>query len=130
MEIIKDWPYKWFGVWSEYGEGFENYPSIKEFMNPAIVGEYLLKDLDYYLSNCQIVATTSGSVFPDPKDGKVIKESISYRTDGEWLWIDSLPYYIKKYEVAIPEKFLRNITKNKYIPTKWEGNFDDLDWPF
>lgn len=129
MRLIESWSNRWFGLWREQGFGFENCPSINEFIEPGLVEGYRLNELFCYLDNSETVATTSGDSFCDPFSGEIIKESISYKTDGKWLWLDSLPYYIEKYKVAIPLSFLKNIDNNGYLPTKWSGDLQSLDWP-
>jgi hypothetical protein len=129
MGLLESWPNKWFGVWKEQGAGFENCPSLKDFINVELVKEYNFSELFWYLEDSQTVATTSGDSFPDPFTGELIKESISYKTDGRWLWLDSLPYYIEKYKVAIPIEFFNDIMSNKCLPVKWSGDIQSLDWP-
>lgn len=129
MGIIENWSYRWFGLWREQGVGFEKCPSIKDFIDPDLVKGYPLFELYSYLGNCQKVAATSGFSLPDPFTGEVIKESVCYVTDGEWLWLDSLPYYIEKYQVAIPADFLRNIDSNNYKPIELSIEVEHLDWP-
>lgn len=129
MKLLESWPNKWFEVWKEQGIGFETCPSLKDFINIKLVEEYNCVELFSYLENSQTVATTSGDSFTDPFTGELIRESISYKTDGIWLWLDSLPYYIEKYKVAIPIEFLKNIMDNKFLPVKWSGDIQSLDWP-
>lgn len=129
MNLVENWQHKWFGMWHEQGEGCENYPSINEFIRPEIVAKYRFKELTNYLENSQMVSVTSGDYSPDPYTGRIIKESISFVTDGEWLWLDNLPYFIQKYNVAIPVSFLKRIESNNYKPVKWSGDFDSLEWP-
>lgn len=129
MKVIQSWPNKWFGLWKEQGVGYEKCPSLNSFIYPDLVKEYSLTKLFYYLEHSQTIATTSGSSFADVITGQTIKESISYKTDGIWLWLDSLPHYVKEHNVAIPISFLHNIEVNKYSPVSWSGELQSLDWP-
>ena len=127
-KLIQNWPHKWFGMWKEHGEGYENCPSIREFVDADLVSTYSFTDLENYLLNSQELAATSS--YPDAFTGEVMFGSVTYITDGVWLWFDSLPYYIKKYNVAIPNSFLEHIKSNNYIPVEeWTGDFQSLDFP-
>ncbi len=41
--------------------------------------------------------------------GEEIAQSFSVYTDGEYEWCDFLPYYIKKYNIMLPQSFLDKI---------------------
>ena len=129
MELLDRWPYYWFGVWKEYGSDYLNYPSIQEFIKPEIVKNYPMNKLKAYLMKSQTVMTTTADFFLNPFTKEVIKETVSYKTDGKWIWLDDLPFFIENYNVAIPTSFLKNIEKNAYKPVKWEGDFKSLNWP-
>ena len=129
MDLIQNWPYKWFGMWKDQRDGFKNYPDIEDFIQPQTVAKYQHEKLYNYLKNSQILLATSGDYAPDPFTGEIIEMSICHMTDGIWVWINSLPYYIDKYKVAIPEAFLENIERNNFMPVKWDGDMDALDWP-
>jgi hypothetical protein len=40
--------------------------------------------------------------------------SSSILTDGEWLWRKDLAFYVGKYNVRLPDEFLRTIRANQY----------------
>ncbi len=127
--IINKWPHKWFGVWKEYGEEYKNCPSIKDFIYPEIAANYELNKITNYLTTSTGIVATSRSSFPEPFTKEILSGSISYRTDGVWVWLDDLPNYIKKYGVALPQSFLDNILRNDYKVIDWEGNYEELNWP-
>jgi hypothetical protein len=56
--------------------------------------------------------------------------SISFRSDGIWLWLDDLPEYIDKFNVALPSAFLGNILQNQYVPPPvGKEAAKKLEWP-
>ena len=129
-ENINKWPHKWFGIWNEYGDDYKKLVSIKEFVYPEVVKGYNLQGVKNYLTNSLLLSSTSRMAFPCPFTGKLYEGSISFRTDGEWLWLDDLPFYIENYNVALPTSFLQKMDKNNYMPVKlWGGNPEELDWP-
>ena len=129
MDLIQNWPYKWFGMWKDQRDGFKNYPALEDFIHPQVVLAYPHEKLFHYLEDSQMISATSGEYAPDPCTGEIVQSSICFITDGEWLWLNSLPYYIDKYKVAIPVAFLDHIERNEYKPVKWDGDIHDLDWP-
>lgn len=126
---MENWSHKWFGLWKENGQEYTKCPSILDWVKPEIVRNYNLVQVSSYLLNSQELSSTSGEVFPDPFTNELVKGTISFRTDGEWLWLDSLPYYIEKYDVALPKKFLESIQRNNFKPVRWSGDMDSLDLP-
>ncbi len=128
--MIENWKYKWFGYWKEYGKTFDSCPSIHDFVNPEVAHGYDIVRVGSYLRECTEISSTSRINFPDPYNGELIDGAISGRTDGVWNWLDDLPDYIEKYQVAIPLSFLNHIEKNNYHPVKdWSGDSSMLDYP-
>jgi hypothetical protein len=60
-------------------------------------------------------------------------ESISlscYRSDGEWLWTDSLAHLVEKHFFVLPDTLVRHIRdKNYKQPTTLSIPIDKLPWP-
>ena len=125
---LENWPNKWFGLWKEYGDSYQSFPSIKEFIDPNFKLNNDLNKICRYLSSCQIVATTSKENFNHPFREEVCG-AVSYRTDGVWLWLDDLADYVKDYQIAIPNNFLDNLKTNSFEPINWDGDINQLDWP-
>jgi hypothetical protein len=131
VRILDEWKHKWFGVWREYGPAFEACPSILDFVHPEVSQRYDKGRLRNYMANAPIVASTSRSSFPDPFTGSRSCGSISFRTDGEWVWLDDLPDYIDGHDVAIPSAWLLKIQASDYVPPVAVGQdaIDKLEWP-
>lgn len=48
-------------------------------------------------------------------------------TDGTWLWRDDLPYYIARYHVSLPDRFLERIRSLNYVaPTVPENRLIEI----
>jgi len=130
MSNLDKWNHHWFGVWQEYGPAYEDCPPVRDFVFPDVTRSYDKKRLTEYLTKAQVVAATSRNQFPCPFTGKRTGGSISFRTDGRWLWLDDLPDYIDRFNVAIPTEFLKEIEKNGYVPPAVEANIAErLEWP-
>ncbi|WP_212006473.1 hypothetical protein [Chitinophaga sp. HK235] len=111
---LHNWPYQWLGPWKEYGEGYEKYPSIKDFVDHEINAGYD-KRLIEYLNNGVIVCVTSGISFPSPFDGEIKRGTVAYRTDGKWLWLDNIADFVVENGLAIPEQWYYEIRERNFI---------------
>jgi hypothetical protein len=131
MSVLDQWNHKWFGAWREYGPAYELCPHIQEFVIPEVASRYDKVRLREYLTKSQVVASTRRGSFPCPFTGKRNCGSISFRTDGEWLWLDDLPDYIDQFNVAIPSSWLLMIEANGYVPPPPinPSAIEKLDWP-
>jgi hypothetical protein len=106
---------KLFGLWRETRPEYLNYPSIKDYMGGSDISHQEKEKIIDYLDNGNIVASTSRVGFPCVITGKRFDGSLSLRTDGIWSWYDDLSYYIKNFDVALPQNLLENIRKNNYV---------------
>jgi hypothetical protein len=133
METIKNmnnWPHKWFGFWKEYGQAYEKYPSILDFVDKQRNSSYEKARLKQYLENGIVVVTTSRINFPSPFTGKIGEGDISWRTDGTWVWFDDLFEYIDHHDLAIPDEWYEHIKYSNFeIPEVDELDMDKLDLP-
>ena len=41
---------------------------------------------------------------------------VTRHTDGEWIWDESLLYYVQNYQLAPPEEFLTYLRARNYEP--------------
>lgn len=48
----------------------------------------------------------------DPKPRGIAP--LSQKTDGVWLWMSDLAYYVAKYHVALPDEFLAHMKQNDW----------------
>jgi len=128
-----NWPYKWFGIWKEMGPGYNSCPSVYDWIDPEEVASYGddLPRIKNYLRKATIIVTTSAMAFPNIISGKSKREdSVSYQTDGTWVWFDDLAEYVELNNVALPRNFYTHMKKHSFIPPDASNvNPDDLDWP-
>ncbi len=132
MKNMKSWPHKWFGSWMEMGSTYSHCPSIYDWVIPERATQYG-NDLPYilhYLANGYCLVATSASAFPNVITGERRKGSLSFRTDGVWIWQDDLGDYIVKNKVAIPEEFFIHMKDKGFIlPDESYIKKDELEWP-
>jgi hypothetical protein len=129
MSIFSRWPYSWFGCWSEFGSRYSKCPSIQDFIDPS--WHYAELDrLTSYLAVAPLIATTSRLSIPwaiEPGDGR---STISYRSDGIWLWLDDLDYYVTRHQLRLPDSFIIHIEQNNYIPPdSLNKDISEFSWP-
>ena len=129
----ENWPHKWFGIWREIGPSYYTCPSIYGWVDREEVKSYGddLPKIINYLRTSTVIVTTSAMGFPNIISGQRKRESsISYRTDGTWVWFDDLAEYIELNNVALPRDFYEHMKKQSFIsPDASKINPDDLDWP-
>lgn len=67
-----------------------------------------------YLDAAKIVLrTTKLGVDPLSDTGAPVVPT-SLRTDGEWIWNDSLTYFVKTYHIAPKDEFLNHVRERGY----------------
>ena len=49
-------------------------------------------------------------------EAREIAGSTSIRTDGLWIWPDTLPYYLRKARPALPTDFRERARSYNYVP--------------
>lgn len=127
---FKTWPYKWFGLWKEYGDQYQQYPSVYNFVNSDVNSMYDKKKLHHYLSSGLLISSTSGLNFRSPFDDTIIADSVSFRTDGTWLWLDNISKLIELNDLIIPEELYKEIQANNFtVPKDIIFNENDFTWP-
>lgn len=109
---MSDWTHKWFGWWAEDANRIADAPSLHR-VRDAAWDEKERKSVIRYLRSGPVVVASPGIEFSvvDP-NVKVGTQSI--RTDGEWVWADSLAYYLETFRVGLPPHFLMHIRSLHY----------------
>jgi hypothetical protein len=132
MSALDEWPHKWFGVWREMGPNYASCPSIFDWVNPEESSNYKedLERILIYLRTATVIAATSAAAFPNIFTGENKHGSVSFRTDGIWVWLDNLACYVEQNKIALPRNFYLHIKEQSYIPPDAsEVKPEELDWP-
>lgn len=71
-----------------------------------------------YLRSGYVLAISASYAFDVLSEEKVIIDSISILTDGEWVWSNDYIYYLEKYNLSLPKDFINYIRKIDWILPK------------
>lgn len=124
------WKHRWYGVWREYGPAYLHCPSVQDFVDSEFWRQRDREAVANYLGRAHVISTTSRLSFPCAVSGKRYPGALSYRTDGDWLWLDDLEHYVLEHDVAIPLEMLEALSKNHYVPPSVSDEaLKYLDWP-
>lgn len=130
MSTHTEWKKRWFGVWREAGGAYSACPSVNDFIDPTLLAAYDRDRLVRYLETAHVVATTSRLNFPCVVCGARRGGSLSYRTDGDWLWPDDLGHYVTEHNVAPPLAMLASVVAHGYAPPAVsQAQVEQLQWP-
>ncbi len=130
MSSRSAWNKRWFGVWRESGAAYHACPSVKDFIDPAALIVYDRERLVRYLETAHVVAATSRMSFPCVVCGVRLGGSLSYRPDGEGLWLDDLGHYVGEHGGAPPPAMLERAAARGYEPPAVsQDEVERLEWP-
>jgi hypothetical protein len=81
-----------------------------------VTGDDLRDELLEYLRAGQPVATTTSTMddVVDPDRGRVVP--MSFRTDGEWIWPDTIAYYLENHGLVVDDDFVAHIRAAGTVP--------------
>ncbi len=111
---------KSIGFYKEMSQGKETDPSIFDVVkkgDPALVDK-----ICNYLSNGTTVIVCPGITTDVIDETAGVAGTGSSCTDGIWLWPDDLAYYIRKYNIALPDDFMNTMKANN-----WDNPGGDID---
>lgn len=129
MIDFDEWPHRWYGRWREDpGERADEAPGIRDVMGFAWEERELKRVVEYLRSG--VVAIASPGIVKSLLDETKVIGTPSWRTDGVWLWPDTLAYYVEVLGVRLPPALLRRIRDNGYsVPAVGDEEMKSLDWP-
>ncbi|MDQ3813271.1 MAG: hypothetical protein M3347_04895 [Armatimonadota bacterium] len=142
MNIFREWPHNWFGWWREYGERYEDFPSIHSFMDKSWEFEAKDKLINYLMESQALAHSPSGRscIFNQCRRSKIeySKKHLMFpgpQTDGVWLWFADLSHYVKYHDIRLPDSMVTHIVSNNFIPQQLasaslQSVAEGLDWPF
>ncbi len=101
---------KSIGYYKEMLQGKETDPSIHDVVKKGDAS--LVNKICKYLSNGTAVIVCPGVTTDVIANATGAVGTGSSYTDGIWLWPDDLAYYVKKYNIALPDDFLDTMKAN------------------
>ena len=101
-------------------QGKETDPSIHDVVKKG--DSTLVEKICSYLSNGTTVIVSPGTTMDVIDETAGVAGTGSSCTDGIWLWPDDLSYYVKKYNIALPDDFINTMKVNK-----WNNPGGDID---
>lgn len=128
-QVAKEWSHKWYGYF-----GFEEEFGIK----PFVLEDYLdfscppdiRKKIVYYLKKSPVALVGFRDTVGKCKCGYGGLHSALYRSDGIWVWPDSLSHGVDRHNICIPNELLKRIIDADGIPPKEiTVPCEDLPWP-
>ncbi len=108
------------GFYREMSQGKETYPSIYDVVNKGNAA--LVENICSYLSNGTAVIVSPGVTMDAIDETAGVAGTGSSYTDGIWLWPDDLIYYVRKYNIALPDDFINTMKVNN-----WHNPGKDID---
>ena len=69
-----------------------------------------------YLQNGHAFVSIMEAPYRDVIDGEYIC-SAQLMTDGRWIWHSDYSFYVEKYSLEVPEKFLRHMAQCDWSPS-------------
>ena len=108
---------KTVGYYKEMPQGRETDPSIYDYIynksleNTNKICRYLEQGVTFIVSPGMVEDVIC------PGNGTI--GSSNACTDGIWLWPETLPYYVRKYALKLPDAFIETMETNN-----WKISFD------
>jgi hypothetical protein len=102
------------GFFRELGHGDEDGPSLVEARQTAPTMDQ--DHMAQYLDAGRTVAAT-GVLVDDVFDPGITGVApLELVTDGAWVWPRDLAYYVRQYNVSLPEDFVSHVRKRAWQP--------------
>jgi hypothetical protein len=102
------------GFFRELGHGDEDGPSLVEARQTAPTMDQ--DHMAQYLDAGRTVAAT-GVLVDDVLDPGITGVApLELVTDGPWVWPRDLAYYVRQYNVSLPEDFASHVRKRAWQP--------------
>ena len=114
------------GYYKEMSHGKPNDNSILDYINKE-KNENIEKIYQYLRSGVELVVSpgvTYDIISPEKGTSGI---SSSY-TDGIWLWPGDLAYYVKNYNLKLPNEFISTMKENNWKVSKTidDMNYDEI----
>jgi hypothetical protein len=127
-QLAKNWKYKWYGFWGAEVELEGREYDLDEYIDYTCPTEILEKIL-FYLSNAPEISSAQQPSQECFFCNEQLYLSV-FKSDGVWLWNESLSHYVGKHHFCIPNEMVSHILLSDGIPpTKINIPLDRLPWP-
>ncbi|WP_157982388.1 hypothetical protein [Nocardiopsis sp. FIRDI 009] len=117
------------GFFRELSHGDDRGESLKSHVSKG--DETRKGKIAEYLDRGSVVAASTQVLFDvlDEKCPAIC--SLSVLTDGVWLWPSDLSYYVREYNVRLPDRFVRHAESTGWAPMiPSEEELDEIEEDF
>ena len=90
---------------------------MKLYEDNGPLNDNIVKEIEYdknavinYLESFKEIAICARQAI-DCGTGEIIASGFKVINDGEYEWCDFLPYHIRKYNIKLPDDFIRKVMK-------------------
>lgn len=121
------WPHKWFGCWREDGEGYEKCPSITSWPTGKPPDEEVATVVAS-LAQGQVVCVSQTLGRSCHLCKHEFEPSLSWLSDGVWLWPEDLVHYYQDHYLSLPEDLRKRLLAYD-VDNPPHVDSKALDWP-
>jgi hypothetical protein len=125
---MSEWDKNWFGLFRDAKGEFHQLPLMTDFMDSNWASEIRSKAVKYLMEAPCVLAAASP---PTKCELCWEKRQQAWRSDGVWLWPDSLGHMVQSHRVRVPARFEKHMESKLFVPPKELINCDvrSLPWP-
>lgn len=105
------------------------FEEMKLYENDGPIRDFLVDSVDYdkdrvieYLKSFKVTGICPRRPI-DCITGEEIASGFRVIDDGEYEWCDFLPYHIEKYNIRLPEDFIKKIEADETEPLSSDGYY-------
>lgn len=103
---------KEIGLFRELPYGSENGPSINDYFSGLNSEDE--ESIINYINSGEVFIASPGMVYDIFDKSKRIDGGPYFLTDGEYVWLKELAYYIEQYRIKLPEEFILHMKNNDW----------------
>jgi hypothetical protein len=115
MSIFTDWPHNWYGFWKDSPSAPYDVPLFSELVDET----WAPPDKDEILKYLIEAPSSLASVFPPERCttcGELLENIGGQSSDGIWIWPATLPHFVGKHHVRLPDRMVERIRAKGYRP--------------
>jgi hypothetical protein len=104
---------KEIGFFRELPYGNKYGPCIYDYLSNETCDNE--KSIINYINSGKVFIVSPGVVYDVFDQSKIIDGGPYLLTDGEFVWLKELVYYIKEYHIKLPDEFVIHMKNNNWI---------------